>query len=240
MAAIAALTSCKKDDTLKYNNLTMGNVVDGTFISDQGNIFTVVEYNCRGELEKMERAIVLCDVLKKVAGTENEYEVRVNDMAGVLVKDHITKTEADADAEKSVQDPIYVDHPWISGGYINMFLQYETKSGSTKKHLVNLVLDEEELANGNYVFTLRHNSEGESMVHGSENPVLGGSYVSFPITGLIKEDRAEITIKWKWYKNMGYGWSSETQENSYKLSYTKGGYEQAPAALASKATTNLN
>ena len=149
MAAIAALTSCKKDDTLKYNNLTMGNVVDGTFISDQGNIFTVVEYNCRGELEKMERAIVLCDVLKKVAGTENEYEVRVNDMAGVLVKDHITKTEADADAEKSVQDPIYVDHPWISGGYINMFLQYETKSGSTKKHLVNLVLDEEELTNGN-------------------------------------------------------------------------------------------
>ena len=40
MAAIAALTSCKKDDTLRYYNNTMGNVVDGTFTSDQGNIFS--------------------------------------------------------------------------------------------------------------------------------------------------------------------------------------------------------
>lgn len=240
MAAIAALTSCKKDDTLKYNNLTMGNVVDGTFTSDQGNIFTVVEKNCKGELENMKRAIVLCDVLRKVEGTENEYEIRLNQMAEVLAKDPITKTEADADTEMSVQDPIYIYDRWISGGYINLFLQYETKVGSTKKHLVNLVLDEEELEKGNYVFTLRHNSEGESMVHGATNPVLGGSYVSFPITELIKEDRAEITIKFKWYKSIGQGWGSETQENSYKLSYTKGGYEQAPATLASKATTNLN
>ena len=38
-----AAASCHKDDTLRYNNVTMGNVVAGTFISDQGNAFNVVE-----------------------------------------------------------------------------------------------------------------------------------------------------------------------------------------------------
>ena len=45
VAGIAALaaTSCDKDNTLRYNNFTMGNIVDGKFVSDQGNTFNVVE-----------------------------------------------------------------------------------------------------------------------------------------------------------------------------------------------------
>lgn len=45
-ACIMAAASCQKDDTLYYNNLTMGNIVDGRFVSDQGNIFNVVEVAC--------------------------------------------------------------------------------------------------------------------------------------------------------------------------------------------------
>ena len=45
LAAAAALISCKQDETLMYNNMTMGNVIDGTFVSDQGNIFNIVERN---------------------------------------------------------------------------------------------------------------------------------------------------------------------------------------------------
>ena len=59
-----AAVSCQLDDTLYYNNLTMGNVVDGRFLSDQGNIFNIVEQNCGGNLSQEKRAIVLCDVQK--------------------------------------------------------------------------------------------------------------------------------------------------------------------------------
>ena len=43
LAAAATVISCKKDEILMQNNLTMGNVVDGTFVSDQGNIFNIVK-----------------------------------------------------------------------------------------------------------------------------------------------------------------------------------------------------
>ena len=241
IAAAAALVSCKQDDTLQYNNVTMGIVVDGTFTSDQGNIFNVVEKNCSGNLESMKRAIIACDVLKKVEGTDNIYDIRLNNMAEVLTKNAVTKDFADADKDLAVEDPITFDNIWISGGYLNLYAIFETKTlGSVKKHLVNLVLDEKESSAGKYVFTLRHNSFGESLMYESTGIALAGSYVSFPISELIKENSAEITIKCKWYKNAGDGWSKETQENSYNISYTKGGFEHAPASFKSKTSDNLN
>ena len=238
IAAIATFTSCKSDDTLRYNNLTMGNVVDGTFISDQGNIFTVVETNCSGDLESMKRAIILCDVLKLVEGTENEYEIRLNNMAQVLAKDPVSLIEAEKDPEKTVEDPIHIEQLWISGGYLNMYLMYKTTQGSTKKHLVNLVFDEEASKEGKYYFTLRHNAFGDTSTTG--NMLLGGAYVSFPIASLISEDSAEITVDCKWYKSTGMGWDSEIQDNEYKLTYTKGGFEHAPVSLSNMVKTNLN
>ena len=56
-AAILALgsVSCQKDDTLQYNNFTMGNIVDGRFVSDQGNTFNVVEQLCSGKIQEISR-----------------------------------------------------------------------------------------------------------------------------------------------------------------------------------------
>ena len=70
VAGIAALaaTSCDKDNTLRYNNFTMGNIVDGKFVSDQGNTFNVVEQTCSGRLDTLERAIILCDILYQEEG----------------------------------------------------------------------------------------------------------------------------------------------------------------------------
>ena len=242
IAAVAALVSCKQDDTLQYNNVTMGNVVNGTFTSDQGNIFNVVEKNCTGNLESMDRAIIICDVLKKVEGTDNVYDIRLNHMAEVPTKAHVNKTTADADPVLSVEDPITFSNIWISGGYLNLYAVFETKSlGSIQKHHINLVLDEKESSAGKYVFILRHNSSGESFIHEATGIALVSDYaMSFPITDLIKENSAEITVKSKWYKNVGDAWSKETQENSFKISYTKGGFEHAPASYRNNISERLN
>ena len=68
----------------------MGNVEGSTFVSDQGNIFNIVEHegNTYEELLKTERAFTICDILSKTAGgQDNEYDVRLNAMVKVLTKD---------------------------------------------------------------------------------------------------------------------------------------------------------
>lgn len=62
-AAAFSAVSCTKDNTIRYNNATMGNIVNGTFISDQGNTFTIVDQTCPGKLDTMKRAFVICDIL---------------------------------------------------------------------------------------------------------------------------------------------------------------------------------
>ena len=52
------IVSCKKDETLRYGNVTMGNRVNGKFISDQGNTFNLVEINTKINLENQENHIL--------------------------------------------------------------------------------------------------------------------------------------------------------------------------------------
>ena len=148
LAAAAALISCKQDETLMYNNFTMGNVIDGTFVSDQGNIFNIVERNTIYNIEGMNRALTICDILKKVEGTENVYDVRLNAVTEVFTKKPILLEYADASKEESVNDPVFIQDLWISGGYINMYIMLEMKYNSDQKHLINLVYDENASGNG--------------------------------------------------------------------------------------------
>ena len=242
MAAVIAATlmvSCQKDNTIQYNNATMGNIVEGKFISDQGNIFNVVDQQCIGDLQSMNRAFVVCDVLSRTAGgSENEYDVRVNQIATVVTKDPVYHTEVTE--AMMTQDPVHVENAWIAGGYINMLVSFDVKTGSKTKHLVNLVFDKEASTGNQYVFNLRHNSFGESLIYGTADSQLAHNYVSFPITDIIKDNTAEIIINWTWFKSNGFEWTNETQDYSCKMTYTKGGFEQAPVAIASKVTTNLN
>ena len=240
LAAAAALISCKQDETLMYNNMTMGNVIDGTFVSDQGNIFNIVERNTIKNIEGMNRVLTICDILKKVEGTENVYDVRLNAVTEVFTKKHILLEYADASKDESVNDPVYIQDLWISGGYINMYIMLEMKFGSDQKHMINLVYDEKASGDGKYIFQLRHNAYGESLVYDATGIGYGGTYVSFPISDTIKDNSAELIISSRWYKSEGYGWSSEVIDYSYDRTYTKGGFEQVPASAQGKSTTKVN
>jgi len=107
VAGIASLASCQKDETLRYNNATMGNVVNGQFISDQGNRFNVVEQICAGKLDTMKRAIIICDVLKAAEGKNDEYDVRLRQMAKVLDKTPVAAADA-TEGDIAVCDPVHI------------------------------------------------------------------------------------------------------------------------------------
>lgn len=235
IAAIAAV-SCDKDNTLRYNNFAIGNVVNGRFVSDLGNTFNVVEQTCKGRLDTLERAIVLCDVLYQEEG--GDYAIRLNNMQKVLTKSPINSSET-TDENILTYDPLILSELWLSGGYINMRITIPVKFESTQPHLINLMLDEAALEQGTYSFTILHNAGGEVLkTEGSNNDMyLANAYVSFPITSIIKEDSAVIKMAWKAYKiNSQFIVSSETVDNTYEINYTKGTFEQAPVSKTISAS----
>lgn len=166
LAAFMIMASCAKDDTIRYNNITLGNFVGDKFVSDQGNEFTIVENMTGEKFDGIKRAIMQCDVLRKVQGTENGYEVRVHYVGEVLTKSPVETAVAAADPEKIVEDPIKIEDAWISGGYLNMYVMFEVQAYPQKedsKHMVNLVFDENGTGSGKYTMTLRHNAYGETL-----------------------------------------------------------------------------
>ena len=215
-AAVAAAVSCQKDDVLQYNNMTMGNIVDGRFVSDQGNTFNVVDQSCEGRLEEQKRAMVICDVLNSTNGSDKEYDVYLRSFAYVLDKDAVALENA-AEGDITVQDPIHIEQLWFSGGYLNMLIKFHAVEGSGVKHLVNLVYSKDE--EGRYVMNFRHNAFGEVLTDATVNSmVMGAGYVSFPITKFIKEDSAKVVLNWKWYKASDIGYIYGT-ENDYTFEY---------------------
>lgn len=206
--------SCKKDSTL-YNNLTMGNVIDGRFVSDQGNIFNIIEQTCGGRIDTMKRAIVVCDILNVTKGTANEYDVRLNQLSKVLTKKPVHIDEAQGDIER--RDPLNVSEVWYSGGYLNLCIQIPIKPGSKTRHLINLVYEKND--DGSLAFDIRHNAFGDIMEGNSGAISFIGSYVSFPIKEIIDKDSDDIVITWKWYEPLqsGYGWNGIEKE--YKIEF---------------------
>ena len=250
------LTSCKKDNTLMYGNVTMGNFASDKFISDQGNEFTIVDNMTGEEIKDIKRAIMQCDVLQKTAGTEKGYDVRVSYVGEVLTKNPLTLEAAAADPEKTVEDPILVDQAWISGGYLNLYVMFEVQASPAledSKHMINLVYDPASIGTGKISLALRHNAFGETLGgskdedsgDGSGEGVqtqgkeliqwgLAGAYVSFQLSEIITDKSAEITLQWKQHITNDFGWQAEVEDKSHKMLYSKDYFEHAPLALKSK------
>ena len=243
-------SSCKKDDTLHYGNVTMGNFIGDKFISDQGNEFTIAENLTGSEIKDIKRAIMQCDVLNKRGEKENSYNVRVHYVGEVFTKAPIETGKAAEDLEKLVEDPISIQQIWISGGYINMYVMFEIKlhpKPQANKHMLNLVYD------GN-TLTLRHNAYGETFhVNQEDNTGDGsaensdaqqlsndiiqwgftGAYVSFQISDIITAQNAKLTLNWKEHIIEGNNWLAETVDKSIELNYSKDYFEHAPLTLKS-------
>ncbi len=221
VAAFFAVSCAKEDTTLRYNNVTMGNIVNGTFISDQGNRFNIAEQTCAGNIADFNRALIICDVLNSTEA-ENVYDIRLNFMAGVLVKDMLPVSETEY-----ANDPIIRSEFWVSGGYLNIGLSFPIKKTDAKKHEFNLLHEKKE---GVYKFTLRHNAEGEIIKEeGGNNDLMQTfTYLSFPITSIITEDKAKIEIETTNYIIEGNYITNKSTASTIKMDYMKSGYEQAP------------
>lgn len=242
-AGITALAaaSCSKDDTIRYNNATMGNMVNGQFISDQGNLFNVVDQTCAGKLDTMKRAFVICDILNNTEGKENEFDIRLNYLATVLTKDAILSSEI-TEGNEPVNDPILLNSYWVSGGYINIYLAVPVVSDSKVKHTINFIYDDTDQTAGTYTFHIRHDGTGEVFNDSNESKItFAYAYASVPVASIIKEDNARVIIKWLNYKVAGNAVIlSESEEYKRETLYSLDAYQQVPAeALTTRSTFEL-
>ncbi len=233
--------SCQKEDnTLRYDNVTMGNIVDGTFVSDQGNIFNVAEQTCYGKLDTMGRAFIVCDVLRNtVSGGEKEFDIRLNYMTKVLTKDALQKSEIE-NMETYPNDALILEDLWISGGYMNLYFAAPIKRNSNQKHEINLIY-EYDLEKETYKFYLRHNAFGEILKDDGSNGdmVMAGGYVSFPVNSIIKEDESKFMVEWNSYTISGSLISAQTQTYSIERTYKKSAYEHVPQTAVATASLEL-
>lgn len=239
LIAVCALCGCKKDDTIRYNNLTMANIVDGSLVSDQGNTFDIVESDNEVKLESFEygRVILLCDVLKKTA--DMRYDIRLWGIGSVLTKEPLLASTIKSDSEASVSHPISICDVWYSGGYINMFVEFAAKEQNSTQHLINLIYEEntyneEDGKKKNYTLTLRHNAyEDRPTSEEDEDYSFVGAYVSFPIANIIDGDQASMTLNWDSYQKVD-GELSKTSwiAQSRTFEWKRSGYEHPQKSIA--------
>lgn len=241
VAAIAA-SSCSKDNTIRYDNSTMGNVVNGKFTSDQGNIFNIVEQTCQGKLDTMKRAFIICDVLNHTEGIEGEYDVRLNYLAPVLTKEALPASGI-TEENKPANDPILLRSYWISGGYINLLLAVPVVMDSKIVHTINFIYEDNALSDGAYTFRISHDCNGEVFNETNESRIeFAYAYVSTPVTSIIKEEDARIILKWLNYKVEGNAVIlSETEEYTREMLYSANTFQQVPEkAQMFRSIINLN
>ncbi len=235
---LSAVSCAKEDNTLRYDNATMGNIVNGVFTSDQGNIFNVTEQTCTGKLDTMTRAFIICDVLGSTDGAEKEFDVRLNHISNVLVKDAVSRLEIE-DIEKYANDPLILQDLWISGGYINMYVIFPVRPADKKAHELNLM---HELKDGVYEFQILHNAQGEILKVDGDNSdmILAYAYASFPVNTVIEEDTAKMVVKWNSYIYNGGIVHAQTREITIEREYIKSKYEQVPpTAIASTVSYGI-
>lgn len=241
IAAVAAFFACKKGDTLRYDNFTMGNLDGDAIISDQGNVFDIVEADSKIDFKEFEsgRIMMVCDILKETS--ENRYDIRLKSAAPVLVKECVNKSTITEDnTEYSANDPVVVKELWYAGGYLNMLIEFARKTGSETIHYINLLNDDTITEDGKYTFTLLHDAKGETPTEDDKEYTSALSYVSFPIAGIIKEDKAKICFKWRSHKFSGSGYSlTESEDISNEYDWERVGFEQTPKTIQPKICNEL-
>lgn len=202
IAEAALLSGCTKEDFLITNDQTMGDIIGGRFLSDQGIWYDIVEQTCDGRLADCKRALVISDILKNTS-TKDElsYEIRLKDFIDVSVTE-IVSSPGDAP-----QDPVLVDLAWVSGGYLNLRLGYYGQAASSVSHQFSAAILQKPGINQELVVRVCHNANGEYW--GADNVDTSllekkSCFVSVPISSFYTDAGSRFPsyyiVEFPWHK----------------------------------------
>lgn len=223
-AAFAALllVSCLQKGEYLYTDTGMCTKLSSDMLqTDSGTIYHITENSSGSNIsESAKRVMISCDVTSAVSGKTNEYNIRLIDFREALVDEPVTASYMVTDTLGN--DGINVVQAWVSGGYINTFLNVTVKNYSDIVHDVKILFDDARSSSDTLYFKMRHNARGES----PENPEmnfnqlsLAGLYASFPITGILPVGGSypAIHLEWDWYNDDVGSYSREKSTRSGNL-----------------------
>lgn len=189
--------------------------------TDNGNIYNIVE-NDSGSMiaDTLKRVMISCDVLSAVSGKSNEYDIRIIDFRGALCEEPVVASSIPLDTLGV--DGVNVVQAWVSGGYLNSFLNVTLKRNSETVHDINLLFDDFKSNADTLYFKMRHNAHGESPENPEEslnNLVFAGVYASFPLNNIlpIGGKYPIVHLEWDWYLDESIAGSREKSTRSGNL-----------------------
>ena len=216
------LISCLPDRDVLFTDTGMCTILGRDRLqTDSGNIYNIVE-NDSGSLiaDTLKRIMISCDVLSAVSGKSNEYDIRIIDFRGALCEEPVIASSIPLDTLGI--DGVNVVQAWVSGGYLNSFLNVALKKNSDTVHDINLLFDDFKSNADTLYFKMRHNAHGES----PENPdqslndlVFAGVYASFPLNNILPVGGKYpiVHLEWDWYLDESIPGSREKSTRSGNL-----------------------
>ena len=218
----AVLASCFPDMEYMYTDTSMCTYVSSTTLkTDAGEIYHITSNNSGANMpDTLKRVMVRVDVLNRIEGTSNEYNVRLMEFAGAMVQTPLTKSTMDEEAVGN--DGVSISTGWISGGYFNAYVYIAMLRPTNVHHVVNLVFDDARSDADNVYFELRHNAYDEC----PENPSIplasfefAGAYMSFPLDGILESGKTPVVhLEWDWYDGEEYNYTRTKSRRSGEIS----------------------
>ena len=190
LGASSLLGACLDDNEKNYSQLTIGTiqVIEGNdyfFQLDPGSKMypgdTTRIHNY--PLKHGQRAFINFDLLdEKIPGYD--YNAVIYQIENILTKD-IIRIPSDEVEENIGKDRINITNIWLSEGFINIQYQFFYDDKSDKKHLLNLVVNEnkpENEGNTDYL-TLEFRRNG----YNEHESVLGRGLASFRLDNIMPD-----------------------------------------------------
>jgi len=222
-SAIILLASCLPEREYLYSDAVMCTVINPVRLkSDGGNIYNIVE-NSTGSLipDTLKRVMISCDVLSATVSTPSEYDIRIIDFLGAFSKDPVYAGSIEEGATAG-DDPVKVTQAWISGGYLNGYINLLLKNPSEVDHDFNLVYDDARSTSDTLYFRMCHDAQGESPDDSGLSAahfITAGTYFSFPIESILPQsDKSKaVYLEWEWFDSDDGSYSTETKTFSAKI-----------------------
>lgn len=234
-AVMAASLSCSKDDTVIFNDVTMGTLSgNAEILTDGGNIYNIVDGKTVEGIDPGTRVFVTCDILGRDGEAADRYNVRLNSVE--VPVSGLTVESADADLS-GWTDAISVSDAWISAGYLNLYCVWIGRRDSSAEHGIMLVHDS--AAADTVRFSLVHDAKGEGFYEDTAVPSdLKTIYktATFPVGKYISGENVTVKLSWTWHKTGGQYIYPETEPFSIVYDLTR---PASPPALPTKDQQGL-
>lgn len=201
-AALSILASCLPESDYMYSDTGMYTVISPLRLkTDSGSIYNITDNSVGPIADTLKRVMARCEVLRESNGRTGEYDVRIVDYMPAFVRDPLP---ADTDDTSVGHDGVKVTQAWIAGGYLNSYVNFTACNPTSTVHDFHLLYDALRSNADTLFMEIRHNAMGECPENETADYsklVLAGTYLSFPIDGLIPAEgkKPVLHLAWDWY-----------------------------------------